>query len=252
MHDAEALEKWFFIPNPNPDAAIRLFCFPYAGGGGSVFFNWPKYLDKNIEVVAVRMPGREGRFKEKPFHNTRDAVLELIQMIPFMLDRPFAFFGHSLGTRISFELARELRKRGYPEPVYFFMSAGRAPHLPVNDRFLYQLPDDQFIEKIKAYNGLPKIISENSELMNLFIPVLKADIEIFKAYEYKEDKAFCAPIVVFGGMQDPIESPKGLEDWQMHTNGEFNIYLFPGGHFFIKDHVREVLELISNSLLAYL
>jgi medium-chain acyl-[acyl-carrier-protein] hydrolase len=241
-------EAWFAISQPRPNAKLRLFCFPYAGGGSVVFYNWPNFFGPDIEVVAVRLPGRETRFIEKPFTRMAHLISALIPVMRPLMDRPFAFFGHSMGARIAFELTRTLRRQQLPNPIHFFASGHVAPHLPEKDPGLHLLSDQAFIEKIKEYDGIPDMILDNPEILNFFLPMLRADIELIKTHCISEDRPFACPLTAFGGMRDPKVSKEEITAWQMHTRTAFKWHMFPGGHFFIQEHQKELLALILNDL----
>ncbi|RPI74026.1 MAG: putative thioesterase, partial [Desulfobacteraceae bacterium] len=102
-------KDWFFIPQPQPAAALRLFCFPFAGGGSVIYYNWPEFFNPKIEIVALRLPGRETRFTEKPFVRMSQLISSLLPALHPLLNKPFAIFGHSMGARIGFDLIRALR-----------------------------------------------------------------------------------------------------------------------------------------------
>lgn len=241
----------FFRPFPNPNAIIRLFCFPYAGGGCTAFFNWPKHIDQHIEIVCISLPGRDRRFKEEPFRRVHQIVAELKTNFYTMLNKPYAFFGHSLGTRIGFELAKQLRDMGAPEPLHLFMSACCAPHLQDLNSFIYNLPDHEFIKGIKKYDGIPEMILNDSKLLDFFLPVLKADMEAFATYKHTQSSPFSFPISVFGGVSDKITTLSDLEAWCGYTDKAFELYMFKGGHFFINDYQQELLGIISSQLSPY-
>ena len=120
-------ESWFLRHFPKPDAEMRLFCFPYAGGGASTFFPWPKYLPPKIEVWPLQLPGRETRIKEASLTNLEAIIEALIPAMTAHLNKPYALFGHSMGALIVFELARELRRRNLQQPLKIFVAGKRGP-----------------------------------------------------------------------------------------------------------------------------
>ena len=121
---------WLTAPHRRPDAKTRLFCFPPAGGGGSMFYQWPEGLPASVEVWSVLLPGRERRISEPAFLRMEPLVDELFPVLLPFLDRPFAFFGHSLGAWVSFEITRRSRQQGGPQPIWFFAAGASAPHVP--------------------------------------------------------------------------------------------------------------------------
>src|SRR5262245_31979426 len=159
---------WFYTPQPRPHARLRLFCFPYAGGGVSTYRSWPNYLPADVEVCSIRLPGRDDRMGEKPFANLPALVDALAVGLRPRLAAPYAFYGHSMGALIAFELARHLRHRSENLPVHLFVSARRAPQVPSHEAPCHQLTDSEFVDTlVRRYNGIPKIILAEPELMKL-------------------------------------------------------------------------------------
>lgn len=148
------------IPRPNPQARVPLFCFPYWGGrGASIFRPWPQALPGAVEVCGVQLPGRENRIREAPFTKISEVVEKLAEVLRPCLALPFAFFSHSLGVFIGFELARQLCKQNAQGPIYLFVSGQRAPQIPGPFPHLYQLPDSEFIEQVhRRYDAIPQAV----------------------------------------------------------------------------------------------
>ncbi|MDM8525463.1 thioesterase domain-containing protein [Desulfococcaceae bacterium HSG8] len=242
------MNSWIRIPYPNPQARLRLFCFPYAGGGALGFLTWPRYLPSETEVCAIQLPGREERIRETPISRLSLVMEPLTEMMETYTDKPFAFFGHSLGSMISFELARELRRRNAAEPLHLFVSGRRAPHIPNPDPPIHQLPDADFIEKLRKYNGTPEAVLQHAELMELLLPVLKADFGIHETYVYASEAPLDCPISAFGGSEDAEAPQDKLAAWEAQTNGQFSLRMFPGGHFFLQEYRDDFLHELSRYL----
>ncbi|NEO69417.1 beta-ketoacyl synthase N-terminal-like domain-containing protein [Moorena sp. SIO3H5] len=239
---------WVTRPKLNLRAKLRLFCFPYAGAGASIFRSWLEFLPPDIEVCSIQLPGRENRLQEEPFTRLSALIQALTPVLRSYLDIPFAFFGHSLGALISFELARELRKQNLPSPVHLFVSASAAPQVPDLNLPIHRLPDEEFIESLGRLNGTPEETLQNPELMELFLPVLRADFAILETYFYSSADPLDCPITVFGGKSDPKVSDSQLEAWRKQTEREFTMQMFPGDHFFLKSHDQLLLEAIATQL----
>ncbi|MGH9759831.1 MAG: thioesterase II family protein, partial [Blastocatellia bacterium] len=163
--DMGADRPWFIRTNPRPNARMRLFCFPYAGGAAAIYRLWPNGLPSDVEIVALELPGRGGRMKEAGFRNVSKLITAIAEVIAPRIDREFAFFGHSMGALIAFELARELRRQGRPQPQCLFVSGRRAPHIPDTDPITYNLPEAEFIQELRKLNGTPKEVLDHEELM---------------------------------------------------------------------------------------
>ena len=149
MNSTSTYNPWLNCPRPKPRASLRLFCFPYAGGGISAFHSWSNNWLDEVEVCTVQLPGRENRLGERPFTNLEPLLEALLPHLRPSLDRPYAFFGHSLGALVAFELARELRRYSLTGPVHLFVSALRAPSVPNLNPPLQALPDAAFIAELE-------------------------------------------------------------------------------------------------------
>lgn len=239
---------WIICPKPNPKAYLRLFCFPYAGAGASVFRTWANQFPLDIEVCAIQLPGRESRLKESCFTNLETLIDILIPALIPYLDRPFAFFGHSLGALICFTAARKLRQLRHITPLHLFISARQAPQLPSEKPPIHHLPKSEFLQELRSYNGTPEVVLQNIELMDLFLPILRADLTINETYKYTLEAPLDCSISAFGGLQDPLVSRDSLAAWCAQTSRSFNLRLFPGNHFFIKSQQEVLIEVISAQL----
>jgi medium-chain acyl-[acyl-carrier-protein] hydrolase len=239
---------WFLHPRPNPHASLRLFCLPYAGGGASIFRSWPESLPLGVEVVPIELPGRETRLRERPFSRLSALVDELVEVLPPHLDRPFALFGHSMGALIGFELARALRDRGRREPTCLFVSAAGAPHTANPHPLLHAMPDDELHRHLRRLNGTPPAVLEHQELMKIFLPLLRADLEVCETYAYRPATPLAAPIFAFGGARDRLVSRERLEAWREETRSGFSHWTLPGDHFFLNSSRRLLLWIVAGEL----
>ena len=248
MTTATAFDSWIACRTPNPQARLRLFCFPYAGAGASIFRTWSDGLPADVEVCPVQIPGRGTRLMETPFTQLAPMVEALAQTIGPLLDKPFAFFGHSLGALVGFELARELRRQSGVQPVRLFVSADRAPQIPHRDRPIHALPEGEFLAELRRLNGIPGKVLEEVELMQIILPVLRADFAIYETYVYSTEPPLNCPISTFGGLQDCRVSRGDLEAWRDQTSGSFSLRMFPGDHFFWNTTQPLLLQVLSREL----
>ncbi|MBZ5569145.1 MAG: alpha/beta fold hydrolase [Acidobacteriia bacterium] len=244
-----AIHPWIFRPRPNPAPHLRLFCVPYAGRGASLYRDWPEHVNSQVELCALQLPGRENRLREPPFTRIADAVQEAAQVLQSYLDVPFALFGHSMGGLICFELARRLRSLYEIAPVHLFISARRAPQLPDPRPPLCPLQDEQFVAEIRRrYNGIPREVLGDPELMELLLPMLRADVEMLETYTYAPGPNLECPITAFGGWEDTEARFEELAAWCEQTNARFQTKMFPGDHFFLQSAQTQILETISQQL----
>lgn len=242
---------WFHCPQPRSQPRFRLFCFPYAGGGVAAYRSWPNHLPADVEVCSVQLPGRDDRMREKPCSDLKALVDVLANGLAPRLVPPYAFFGHSMGALIAYELVRCLRGQGANPPVHLFVSARRAPHVPNPDPPCHQLPDQGFLQiLVRRYNGIPQAILAEPELMKLFLPILRADFTLMETYQHVAAEPLDQAITVFGGMDDQIVSRAGLAAWKDVTRGAFEVHMMPGGHFFLQNAQAALLEVIARQLVS--
>ncbi len=242
-----ATTPWLTLPKPNPRANLRLFCFPYAGGGVHAFRAWADNLPKTVEVCPVQLPGRGARMMEAPFTRMVPLVHAAAEALLPHLDKPFTFFGHSMGALVSFEVARWLRKQGGPEPIHLFVSGCFAPYIP--DPYpLHNLPDPELLEGLRRLNGMPQEALENAELMRLLLPTLRADCTVTETYTYTDEPPLNCPISAFGGLQDHLVGRAHLEAWREQTTASFSLRMFPGDHFFLQTAQPLLLQILSREL----
>jgi medium-chain acyl-[acyl-carrier-protein] hydrolase len=240
------LDRWIPFRKPDPKARLRLFCFPYAGAGALIFRKWSDALPRDIEVCPIQLPGRGTRLTEPPFTKLSCLIEALTRALDPLLDKPFAFFGHSLGALIGFELARQIRRQYGAHPVRLFVSAGRAPQIPHRAPPIHTLPDNQFLAELRRLNGTPRELLDHEELIEVMLPILRADFALYETYLYSTEPPMNCPICTFGGLQDRRVSASDLEAWRSQTSASFSLRMFPGGHFFLKEPL--LLEALSQEL----
>ncbi|MCC5600905.1 type I polyketide synthase [Nostoc favosum] len=249
--------EWIVCHTPNPDAQLRLFCFPYNGGNSSVFRSWLDELPSDIEVCAIQIPGQVNRPNEQPFHQLASLTQNLAQVLLPYLDKPIAFYGHSLGALISFELARLLRQEYDIVPYHLFVGAFHAPQLP--DPFpslthisLDKLSDPTFLETLGYTTDTWTSFLKDGEFMRSLLPVLKTGNQLHKTYTYSQDEPLDCPISVFGGLQDKLVNQNLLEAWREQTRSAFKLHMLNGNHLFLHSDQKQLLQAISQELMSIL
>lgn len=245
---ASPAERWLAYREVNPRARLRMFCFPYAGGGASAYRGWSSSLPSDVEVCPVQLPGRESRLREPAFDRPGPLIQGVADALQPWLDMPFVFFGHSMGGMISFELSRELRRRGQKLPLHIFVSGRRAPQLPARDEPIHDLPEPEFIVKLRELNGTPEEVLQHAELMKLLIPVLRADFAVNETYEYTEDEPFDFGLSAFGGLGDEEVTREDLASWRDQTRGRFRLRMLPGDHFFLHSAKDLITEAVARDM----
>lgn len=240
---------WLISPKVSNQTTLRLFCFPYSGAGASVYYKWAEILPGSIEVCAVQLPGRETRLMEEPYTELAPLVEDMAEVLRPYLDTPFAFFGHSMGALISFELSRHLRRAAGIEPSRLLVSGHQAPQVPDSEPPIHTLPEPQFIEKLRSLDGTPEEVLANAELRELILPILRADFSVCETYAYTASRPLSCPISAFGGLQDQYVPRSTMEAWRELSSGTFSLRMFPGGHFFLKENQNLLLRAIAQDLL---
>jgi medium-chain acyl-[acyl-carrier-protein] hydrolase len=241
------LNPWLGGHKPNPDASLRLLCFPYAGGSSGIYREWQKGLPASIEVCAIQLPGRGSRVNETPFTNVHELVRAASDDLLAIVDRPFALFGHSMGALIAFEFAHSLRDQTGREAEHLLVSSRRAPHLP-SDRMTYSLPPAEFLAELSQLKGTPREVLEHPELMEVFMPLLRADFQLIQTYDYVPRAPLDCPLTVIGASHDDEVTDEKLSAWRGYTTGEFSLRIVPGDHFFINTSRPQLLDLLARTL----
>jgi medium-chain acyl-[acyl-carrier-protein] hydrolase len=248
MTTTQTLNSYIRIPKPNPQASVRLFCFPYAGGSSLIFRTWSNSLPNTVEVCAIELPGRGMQIRSAPFTNLENLVSAIAPVLLPYLDKPFAFFGHSMGGLISFEITRLLLRKHSIIPIHLFVSARRAPQIASSSPPIHTLSEPEFILELRRLNGTPQAVLENTELMQLLIPTLRADFAVLETYTYSPLSPLDCPITVFGGLQDSEVSYNELQAWKEQTNAKFSLHMFEGDHFFVHSAQSLLLQFLSQKL----
>jgi medium-chain acyl-[acyl-carrier-protein] hydrolase len=233
--------------------AVRLFCIPGVGGGASLFARWGADLPSAVELCCIQPAGRESRLRE-PLFDDLDAFADVVarDLMP-LLDVPYAFFGHSMGALIAYEVALRVRRAHRSLPIHLFVSAHRACHLPNRFPAMHTLPDADLVRELTGgYGGIPAAILGEVELMRALIPVFRADLQMLERYVHRAETPLSCPITVFGGTDDRTVTGDELESWSDHTDDTFKLQLLPGDHFYFRTARRALLTAISADVMGSL
>lgn len=198
----------------------------------------------------MQYPGRGSRLSERPYLGVEPLVQAAATALGPYLDRPFAFFGHSMGALVSFELARYLRQHSDLAPQLLVVSGHSAPQVPDPDPPIHSLPEPQFIQKLRELNGTPDEVLNHAELRQLLVPIIRADFTVCETYVYQPEAPFDFPMAAYGGLADSYVPRTALEAWQEHTSAEFSLRMFPGDHFYLNTQRPLLLRTLARELDA--
>ncbi len=247
---AEAqLSVWIPYRRPCSGSGLRLFCFPHAGAGASTFRDWAEKLSPALEVCTIQLPGREERLADEPYTELPRLVEELARVLLPLLQEPFALFGHSLGGLIAFELARYLSSEHGIAPARLFVSGHRAPHLPYRLGPFCPLSDSEFVAALRALRTTPEEVLSSVELLEIMLPILRADFALAEGYVFTAQAPLECPISVLGATEDQLVSYEELAEWRQHTRQRCGVRMFPGDHSFLESVRASVLQAILHDVM---
>lgn len=240
--------SWLAPILQNEKYTQQLFCIPYAGGGASVFRNWKTFLAPGIELFGIQFPGRETRFSEPSTTDFSYAVNEIADSIESLKTNNFSIYGHSLGAAVAFELTYSLEQRGL-HPRNLLISGKQSPDLKSLRKPIAHLSDQEFLRELMSYNSTPKEVLQNQELVDLLLPMLKADFFLAENYLDDPNKKVKANLTAIGSRQDAWLTPDSLEGWHTKTFGKFSTHWLDGGHLFLNDDPKSLIELFNKILI---
>lgn len=237
---------WFRLA-AEKSSSPRLFCFPYAGAGASIYKPWIEQLADSVDVVPVQLPGREERVREAPVEDLATLAHRIADALAQLQPTPFAFFGHSMGALLAFETARELHRRHAETPRHLFLSACGAPgERPPTE--LHRLPDDEFRREVVALFGAPGDLLANDEVWQQLLPALRADVAMMEHCRFDGSSPLDVPITLLGGRADTFVSREDLLAWSRFTTGDLALRSFPGGHTYFPEAEPQLLQTIREQL----
>ncbi len=260
---------WLVVVGPRATPRLRLFCFPFAGGGSAVYRGWAQCIDPTVEVVAIEPPGRLGRITETPISDINEFVDQLVAEMGELLDRPFAFFGHCLGALTMYETARRLMHTTALRPQHLFASGARPPDRIIGqgsfeERLMHDLlklaefrislpayhqPDDVFAELIRHFNvRATEQLLDEPDLRDLMLPVVRAEFQMASNYQFVREPPWEVPITCFAAKGDPYVSRRHALGWGRFTNSRLQVHIRDGSHFAVVDDVAFIHGVINREL----
>lgn len=229
------------------ERTMKIYCFPYAGASSNVFSKWKRIQEDWVEIVPVELPGRGVRFTEELCDYMDQLIDDLYRRLEQrFIEEDYMLFGHSMGSWIVYYLANRIMQQGIRFPKHLFLSGKEAPHLNKVDSISYAMENKEFAEKIYHLGGTPLEFLENEELREVFIPILRNDYKLVQTCQYEEPaKPFDCGITIFNGNKDEL-TEEDINEWSRYTSREFQVHHFNGGHFFIHDYAKQILQTMSS------
>ncbi|MCU5554340.1 thioesterase domain-containing protein [Bacillus cereus] len=230
---------------------IKLFCLPYAGGTANIYIKWRRYLLPEIELIPLELAGRGKRIGDLLYSDMNEAIEDIYQTIKPHLDgTPYAFWGHSMGSLLAYECTHKILEQQHKGPETIFFSGKNPPHIKVK-KIRHLLPNREFIDEVFSMGGTSKELIEQEDLLDFFIPILRADFRLVETYQYCRKKKFLFDIAVLNGIEDEMTTKIEIEEWTKYTEKQCDIYQLNGAHFFIHDQMNDVINIINNKLRQY-
>lgn len=244
-------KDWVRLFHPAPAPKARVVCFPHAGGSATFFHPVSGALHPDIEVLAIQYPGRQDRRAEDPIADIAtladrvfDALLPQLAREP----RP-AFFGHSMGATVAFEVALRMRREGLA-PSVLIASGRRAPSRRRTEDV--HLRDDQgLVAEIRNLSGTDTRLLDDEEMLRAILPAVRADYRAIERYVGDPDAVVDCPVEVFVGDTDEQVTLEEAHAWRRHTTGDFTVHVFQGGHFYLTAHPAETIERLATAVRAH-
>lgn len=246
---ADAYERWIRQFHPSSDSGVRLICLPHAGGSASGYFSLSAALRPSMETWSVQYPGRQDRRHEPLIADVRGLAEGLVRALQGRLDRPYALFGHSMGAVVAFEVARLMESGAGPAPRALVVSGRRGPSTDRHEQV--HLRDDAGVAaELRLLSGTNTAFLKDPELFEMILPALRADYRAVETYQCGSDAVVRCPVTVLVGDSDPRTTIDEARAWSRHTSGEFDVRIFPGGHFFLDECTTEVVNTLSDVMLS--
>ncbi|RRD47240.1 thioesterase II family protein [Tessaracoccus sp. OH4464_COT-324] len=239
----------FWLRKPMPDPKLRLVCLPYAGGTASVFREWVRLASEGLEVCPVELPGRGARLGQPLLLSVQEIVDHIIPSLSALMDRPLALFGHSMGGLVAYELCREIVRCGLPQPIHLFVSASPDPRIPRSGPAASKAPKNELIRRLAEMGGTPPAVLASKELMDLVLPIIRADFCAMENFQHQDGPALPVPVTVIGGTGDRLVSSDHLDGWRSLASSVSTVFV-PGNHFFIHHSKEHVMSIILDKVFA--
>lgn len=241
---------WIRRLDPGPAGATTLVCFPHAGGSATYFAQMAALLKERLQVLAVQYPGRQDRLRDRCLTSIEELAEETYTALEPILTQPVAFFGHSMGAMIAFEVATRMQRRLDLAPAALFVSGRRAPSRRREEENIHRRDDAGFVAELKSLSGTDMRVLDDPDVLAMVLPSMRSDYTAVETYRWRPGPRLDCPIVALTGDQDPKASLDDVQAWRSHTSGQFQLHTFTGGHFYLAEHQRAVADTVLGRLSA--
>jgi surfactin synthase thioesterase subunit len=228
---------------------IRMICLPFAGGSKYSYYRYVKLAPEWLEVIPVDLPGRGARLNERLLTDMQAVVDDVLSNIRRYMDSPYVLYGHSMGALTVLLLTRRIRKEGLRMPLHLFVTGHGGPSANDSKIIRYNLPENELIEELNVLDGMPGEIIKDKFLLRFFLPVIRADFKAIETFTYSPEQKLDIPITCVIGREEKISLEKA-KAWENETTARVDVRQFPGKHFFIYQHDKEIMTLICRLIVA--
>lgn len=232
----------------------KLLCFPFAGGNKYSYRVFSEMAPSFVEIITLEYPGRATRVDDPLLTDITLLAEDMVkQILPYLDGKEYAIYGHSMGGLLAYLVTLQLAKNNYKLPVHIFITGTSGPSAVsrTEDVKRYLLEKQEFIEEIRALDGMPEEILTSEELLMYFEPILRADFEASETYTYtQQEEPLDIPVTVITGIEEDIE-PEDIKVWQQEFKRPIDFKRLPGKHFFIFQHTFKIIEIISKKLYLH-
>ncbi|WP_061289108.1 thioesterase II family protein [Herbidospora cretacea] len=241
-------DLWIRRFHPAPQAPARLVCLPHAGGSASFYMPVSSIMSPKVDVLAVQYPGRQDRRHEPLIPDLMTLADQVAEVLSRWMDRPTALFGHSMGAALAYEVALRLEAAG-TAPAGVFVSGRRAPSTKRTEN-VHKRSDDGLVAELKRLAGTNAALLGDEEVLRMVLPATRNDYRAIETYEYDPGRRLTVPLVALTGDNDPKTTVDEARAWRGHTDGPFDLRVYPGGHFFLTPHAADVIDVINRFLTS--
>lgn len=226
------------VPRPVAEPRMRVFLLHHAAGTHRVFADWVAHFPGDWEVCLLEAPGRRRLARVPAPRDIASLAAFFLDCAAPRLDRPYALFGHSMGAAVGYEMVRRLPPDAGPMPTWLGVSACRPPGTAADrarpDPPLHRLPDRELRAALAQFGALPDRALADGVWPRL-APRVRSDFRLVEQWRPPAGAARTAvPLSVFGGLDDPVVTPRHLAEWADLTRCPAGRHLFPGGHFYFQ------------------